>query len=112
MAVGSTLAISSQHSCSRSNPFPLDESEGTITFMVREPHHERDCLVVNLTWIPQSKSKMPQARWNPGAAKASDSECFKVILPLWHIGAKRLKPRLKHRRSIAAQRQKPVDVAA
>jgi hypothetical protein len=32
------------------------------------------------TGIPQSKSKIPEAGWNPGAAKASDYENFKVIL--------------------------------
>jgi hypothetical protein len=41
------------------------------------------------------KSKMPEARWNPGAAKASDWESFKIILRLWHVVAMWLKPPLE-----------------
>jgi hypothetical protein len=56
--------------------------------------------------IPQ----LPEARWNPGAAKASDCEVSKSFA-LSHVVAMRLDIPSNHRCPMSAQRQKPIDFA-
>ena len=63
-----------------------------------------------LTRIPQSKSKIPEARWNPGAAKASDCGVSQPCCALVRRGDE-----VKHSLEaplMSARRQKPIDFAA
>src|SRR5262245_18334844 len=59
------------------------------------------------TWIPQ----LPEARWNPGAAKASDCEVSKSFCALARRCYEARHP-LEAPLMMSAQREKPVDFAA
>ena len=60
----------------------------------------------------RGRTKVPDARWNPGAAKAATVK-FQSGFALSHVVAMRLKTfPSKHRRAMSAQRQKPIDFAA